>query len=64
MFSHGALMQGIVDEPLPMAGHALRFAAQASVLSVLLTLSESLPSRDGTIAGDDRSSQGAARARD
>ena len=44
MFSHGALMPGIVDEPLPMAGHALRFAAQASVLSVLLTLSEGLPS--------------------
>ena len=40
MFSHGALMPGIVDEPLAMSGHALRFAAQASVLSVLLTISE------------------------
>ena len=42
LFSHGAIMPGIVDDQLPMVGHAVRFVAQASVLSVLLTLSEVL----------------------
>ena len=40
MFSHGATMPGIVEGPLSMPWHAARFAAQVSVLSVLLTLSE------------------------
>ena len=52
MFSHGALMPGIVDEPLPMVGHAIRFAAQWSVLSVLLTLSDLLPRENENTTGE------------
>lgn len=40
MFSHGATMPGVVEGPLPMQWHLVRFLAQVSVLSVLLTLSE------------------------
>lgn len=39
MFSHGATMPGIVEGPLSMPWHLVRFLAQVSVLSVLLTLS-------------------------
>ena len=37
MFTHGALMPGITPDELPLGWHAGRFAAQAIVLSVLLT---------------------------
>ena len=40
MFTHGAIMPGVVDGELPMGWHAGRFIAQSIVLSVLLTISE------------------------
>ena len=49
MYSHGAVMPGIVEGPLSMPWHVARFVAQVSVLSVLLTLSE----RDRRPAGPD-----------
>ena len=33
MLSHGAVMPGVLDGPLPMTWHAGRFVAQASVVS-------------------------------
>ena len=40
MFTHGAIMPGVIEGELPLNWHAGRFIAQAIVLSVLLTLSE------------------------
>ena len=40
MFTHGAIMPGIVEGELPVGWHAGRFIAQVIVLSVLLTISE------------------------
>ena len=39
MLSHGATMPGIIEGPLPLSWHVGRFVAQASILSVLVTLS-------------------------
>ena len=40
MYTHGAVMPGVTPDELPLGWHAGRFAAQAIVLSVLLTTAQ------------------------